>query len=98
MQGLGKQSRGSIEVYSEVGSGTTFKIYLPAVQELPTTLSAPGLSKPIVGTETILLCEDEDAVRDLTTLVLQGCGYTVLKASSGKDALRLMESRTEKID
>jgi two-component system, cell cycle sensor histidine kinase and response regulator CckA len=98
VQGIVKQSKGSIEVYSEVGSGTTFKIYLPAVQELPTTLSALGLSKPIMGTETILLVEDEDAVRDLTTFVLQGCGYTVLKASSGIDALRIMEERTEKID
>lgn len=98
VQGIVKQSRGSIEVYSEVGSGTTFKVYLPAVQERPTSLSSPGLSKPALGTETILLVEDEDAVRELAALALQGSGYTVLKASRGKDALRLMEGRTERID
>jgi two-component system cell cycle sensor histidine kinase/response regulator CckA len=98
VQGIVKQSRGSIEVYSEVGSGTTFKIYIPAVQERPTSLSSSGLTKPILGTETILLVEDEDAVRELTALALQGSGYTVLKESRGKDALRLMEGRTERID
>jgi CheY-like chemotaxis protein len=98
VQGIVKQSRGSIEVYSEVGSGTTFKIYLPAVKERPTSLSDPGLSKPALGTETILLVEDEDAVRELTALALEGSGYTVLKESRGKDALRLMEGRTERID
>ncbi len=98
VHGIVKQSGGNSEVYSEVGRGTTFKIYLPAVQERLTSLSSPGLSKPILGTETILLVEDEDAVRDLTTLILQSSGYTVLKASSGKDALRLMENRTDSID
>ena len=98
VQGIVKQSKGSIEVYSEIGTGTTFKIYLPAVQESLTTLQAPGPSKPALGTEMILLVEDEEAVRDLTTLALQGCGYTVLKAARGKDALRLMESCTEGVD
>src|ERR1019366_3698157 len=98
VQGIAKQSGGSIEVYSEVGTGTTFKIYLPAVQERPTSLSSSGLSKPTLGTETILLVEDEDAVRELTAIALRGSGYTVLKEPRGKDALRLMEGRTEKID
>jgi two-component system cell cycle sensor histidine kinase/response regulator CckA len=98
VQGIVKQSSGSIDVYSDVGSGTTFKIYLPAVKERPTSLSNPGLSKLALGTETILLVEDEDAVRELTALALEGSGYTVLKESRGKDALRLMEGRTERID
>jgi two-component system, cell cycle sensor histidine kinase and response regulator CckA len=98
VQGIVKQSRGSIEVYSEVGSGTTFKIYLPAVQDRPMIHSTPGPSKPTLGTETILLVEDEEAVRELTALALQGCGYTVLQASRGKNALRLMESRADNID
>jgi two-component system, cell cycle sensor histidine kinase and response regulator CckA len=98
VQGIVKQSGGNIEVYSEVGIGTTFKIYLPAVQEQLTPLPGPGLSSPAVGTETILLVEDEDAVRELTVLVLQGSGYSVLKASSGKEALQLIEDRTDGID
>jgi PAS domain S-box-containing protein len=98
VQGIVKQSGGNIEVYSEIGIGTTFKIYLPAVQERPILHSRPGPSKPAIGTETILVVEDEDAVRELTALILQGSGYTVLRASSGNDALRQMETRTEKID
>lgn len=98
VQGIVKQSGGNIEVYSEVGIGTTFKIYLPAVSEGLTLLSSPGISKAAIGTETILLVEDEDGVRELSALILQGSGYTVLKASSGKEALRLIEGRTEGID
>jgi PAS domain S-box-containing protein len=98
VQGIVKQSGGNIEVYSEVGIGTTVKIYLPAVQEQPTSISRPSPSIPAVGTETILVVEDEDAVRELTALILRFSGYTVHMASNGPDALRLMENGTEKID
>ena len=98
VQGIVKQSGGNIELYSEVGIGTTFKIYFPAVQERPTSLSTPGRSKPVPGTETILLVEDDGAVRTFSTLALQRSGYTVLQAASGKDALRMAESHGGKID
>ena len=90
--GIVKQSGGYIWPYSELGMGTTFKIYLPRVDEtaerLPVrTQSTSGLG----GTETILLVEDEEGVRGLTRQLLQRHGYTVLEAEHGKDALLLCE-------
>jgi PAS domain S-box-containing protein len=87
--GIVKQSGGYIWVYSEVGKGTTFKVYLPrvkdAVQVSPAAL-APTTRK---GHETILLVEDEPAVRELTQMVLSERGYTVIEAQTPKDAERL---------
>ena len=82
VHGIVKQSGGLIDVYSEAGVGTTFKICLPAVvdksmtesEREPTIAASPG-------TETILLVEDEDGVRDFAAIVLRGFGYTVLTAS-----------------
>jgi PAS domain S-box-containing protein len=92
--GIVKQSEGIIEVYSEVGRGTTFKIYLPRVEEKPlrTSKSSPGLRTTPRGSETILLVEDEKAVRALTRFALEQAGYTVLEAAHGLDALRLCEA------
>jgi len=90
--GIVKQSGGHIWVYSETGLGTTFKIYLPqvseavAVPETRTPLIAPGR-----GTETILLVEDEVAVRLLARGVLESHGYKVLEARHGEDALLICE-------
>ncbi|GMW02198.1 MAG: hypothetical protein AMXMBFR84_33340 [Candidatus Hydrogenedentota bacterium] len=90
VHGIVKQSEGSIEVYSEPGVGTSFKIYLPRVEQAaPTGKTWPGLGPAPRGTETLLLVEDEDAVRALTRFTLQQCGYTVLEASRGEDALRV---------
>jgi len=91
--GIVKQSGGNIWVYSEAGQGTTFKIYLPAidvpqetVHELaPATISAPGSG-------TILLVEDEIALAELTRTVLERQGYSVLAANSGEEALNLARS------
>jgi PAS domain S-box-containing protein len=90
--GIVKQSGGHIEVYSEVGAGTTFKIYLPRLTELPeepaeiqVMTAAPG------GRETIFLVEDEDTVRRLTRHLLEDSGYTVLEARNGREALELWE-------
>lgn len=88
--GFVKQSGGHIEVYSEVGYGTTFKVYLPCADETtPTAKSSPDLLKIPKGAETILLVEDENAVRTLSKLILQSSGYTVLEAQEGEEAVRL---------
>lgn len=90
--GIVKQSGGSILVYSEVGRGTTFKIYLPRVpeaMEIETVCDEPR-SVPR-GHETILLVEDEDMVRNLCKEVLEAYGYTVVPAANGEDALRVCE-------
>ena len=90
--GIVKQSGGNIWVYSEPGQGTTFKIYLPRVEE--PVEPAQGDAAPVralQGLETILLVEDEDAVRELARDVLRATGYTVLGAHHGNEALRICE-------
>jgi CheY-like chemotaxis protein len=86
--GIVKQADGHVGVYSEPGVGTSFKVYLPRVEEE----ASPAESRPERGTasggaETVLLVEDEDAVRALTRIVLEGQGYFVLEASDGAEAL-----------
>ena len=97
--GIVKQSGGYIWVYSEPGKGTTFKIYLPRLAQ---ESDAPGEERRDValprGTETILLVEDEDAVRRLARRILEGKGYTVVDARNGADALAAAERHTGKID
>jgi two-component system cell cycle sensor histidine kinase/response regulator CckA len=97
--GIVKQSGGTIELYTEPGHGTTFKIYLPAV-EAPSQPSHHDPVPPQVtgGTETVLVVEDEDAVRAIAVLALQTQGYTVFHAESGKKALRIVESQQGRID
>jgi two-component system, cell cycle sensor histidine kinase and response regulator CckA len=87
--GIVKQSGGSIWVYSEVGRGTTFKIYLPRVQGRAED-AEPICAKvaPTRSSETVLLVEDEEAVRHLAREVLQSQGYTVLEARHPGEALR----------
>jgi len=90
--GIVKQSGGYIWPYSEPGLGTTFKIYLPRVDEMAEREQARAQVPPgLGGKETILLVEDEEGVRGLTRQLLQRHGYTVLEAEHGQDALLLCE-------
>jgi two-component system, cell cycle sensor histidine kinase and response regulator CckA len=94
-----QQSGGHIVVHSLPGIGTTFKIYLPAAGELakqPLQSRAPV--KPVRSSETILLVEDEAAVREITALLLKSLGYRVQEASNGEEALHLARGNREKID
>ena len=88
--GIVKQSQGNIWVYSEVGLGTTFKIYLPQVEGRPEKIQLSENTKSLApGTETILLVEDDDMVRSIARVILTSAGYTVLEAADGENALGL---------
>ncbi len=90
--GITKQSGGGVWVYSEPGRGSSFKIYLPAVHAAcAIERRSPKPESAQRGTETILLVEDEQAVRDLTARVLRKHGYTVIAAENPLSALRLIE-------
>jgi CheY-like chemotaxis protein len=99
VHGIIQQSGGSIWLESRPGAGATFQIYLPAVRGTAARPSGRQESAvpPVQGRETILLAEDEDAVREVTAQLLESFGYQVLKASSGEEALRLAESQRGKI-
>jgi CheY-like chemotaxis protein len=97
--GVVKQSGGYIWVYSEPGQGSSFKIYLPRVTEAPAPARAGQHgSGPVGGSETILLVEDDEMVRVLTRRMLEGRGHTVLPASRGDEALRLVGEHGKAID
>jgi PAS domain S-box-containing protein len=96
--GVVKQSGGYVWVYSELGHGTTFKVYLPMVQA-PAEKTAPEKTvqghEP--GTETILFVEDEQSVRELVSEYLSARGYRVLDASDGQQALEIAAAHARKI-
>jgi len=97
--GIVKQSRGYISVESEPGHGTAFRIYLPRVNEIEDpapTLAAPASRKAGIG--TILLVEDEDAVRELVEAILTSDGYRMLVATSPAEATRICRSFAGSID
>lgn len=88
--GIVKQSQGNIWVYSEVGLGTTFKIYLPQVEGQAEKIQLSENTKSLApGTETLLLVEDDDMVRAIARVILTSAGYTVLEAADGEKALAL---------
>ncbi len=87
MFGIVKQSGGSIGVYSELGHGTTFKIYFPRYEEAPVSIRKEE-EKPLRGgSETILLVVDAAPLRQLTRRLLEDCGYTVLNSGDPAEAL-----------
>ena len=96
--GVVKQSGGHLEIYSEPRLGTTIKIYLPRV-DAAVQLTAESVAPPrdIHGSETILVVDDEPAVRALAVRALTDLGYRVLAASSGQDAIRLASAGAGKI-
>ncbi len=97
--GVVTQAGGDIRVYSEVGRGTTFRIYLPRAEgsalDLPFDKSRDELPS---GTETLLLVEDEEGVRKLAARVLSRLGYTVLDAPDGRKALEIVATSSAPID
>ena len=95
--GIVKQSEGTIWIYSEPNRGTTFKIYLPRIDEVAVTAQVAETNVVPDGNETILLVEDEDIVRALSTEILEKHGYRVLSASNGEEGLRICEEFEEPI-
>jgi CheY-like chemotaxis protein len=97
--GIVKQSQGWIRVYSEPGAGTMFRIYLPRIQPVSSgSEESAAVQTGAPCSETILLVEDQEEVRQFAAQVLAECGYRVLSASSGSEALALVEHYSETID
>ena len=98
VQGIVVQSGGHVWVYSEPGLGTNFKIYFPAAETPALPAPEPSETGSLRGDETILLVEDAELVRELVTEALESYGYTVLTASSGVDAVKIVERNGHHID
>jgi PAS domain S-box-containing protein len=97
--GVVKQSGGSISVSSEVGSGTCFKVYLPQVDSPSELAIAENEGQAVsLGTETILLVEDEQMVRHMARHILEASGYTVLEAASGREAMEICRVHDGPVD
>ena len=97
--GIVKQSHGYIWVDSEVGRGSSFKVYLPLIEEaVAAPESAAPPSESFRGTETVLVVEDADALRKLTVTLIRQYGYQVLSAANGAEALDLVQQVDQNID
>jgi CheY-like chemotaxis protein len=95
--GFVKQSGGHIKIYSEQGEGTTVKVYLPRLISSQADTAVPMLEEPVpvsVRAETILVVEDEEAVRAFSVEMLRELGYSVLEAADGHAALRVLEANS----
>ncbi|MBV8052045.1 MAG: response regulator [Acidobacteriaceae bacterium] len=93
--GIVKQNRGHIWVSSELGQGTCFKVYLPRVDGVAQSSSQAKDAASPTGSETILLVEDDEAMRELTRACLEGAGYRVLDVPNGDTAIKLLNRSDE---
>jgi signal transduction histidine kinase/ActR/RegA family two-component response regulator len=97
--GIVKQSGGYVWMYSEVGRGTTFKIYLPRVEAATGTRMSPPEPREVRGgNETVLLVEDDTALRAIAQRVLERHGYSVIAAPNGEEAMRLNDQSNAAVD
>ena len=98
VHGVVKQCGGAIIVDSRIGAGTTFKLLFPIARESATNPDPDGRKNSIQGTETILLVEDEDAVRKIARIALESKGYRVLEASGGRRAIEIATEYPDNIN
>jgi CheY-like chemotaxis protein len=97
--GIVKQHEGWVEVSSRLGAGSTFTVFLPALQRsAPSSQSAPAEPAPVGGSERVLLVEDEEGVRAITRTVLERFGYQVREAASGGQALKECSASAREFD
>ena len=96
--GIVKQNSGLVHVYSEVGRGTTFKIYFPLVERSARDVGNKITSPARGGNETILLAEDDAGVRGLAVRILRDAGYRVLAAPDGEQAVKMFRTQSESLD
>jgi len=95
--GIIRQHEGMVRVYSELNKGTTFKVYLPAFERPADTVGSKIEGLPPGGTETILVAEDDESLRDLACRTLEHAGYRVIAAADGAEALELFEKNEKAI-
>jgi CheY-like chemotaxis protein len=99
--GVVKQHEGWVEANSELGKGSTFDVFFPATNEVPAVAKEEAtFTAPVVpgGTEIVLIVEDEQILRSMARDILEGCGYQIIEASSGKEALEVWNRQTSRID
>ncbi len=95
--GIVKQHGGYIECESTVGEGSTFRVYLPALDEDAAQVGACQRPAIQIGTETVLLVDDEDLIRDLARTILVRAGYEVITATNGREALELYKTEANRV-
>ncbi len=96
--GIVKSSEGYIHVESEDGRGTTFELFFPVTEFIPKFTEKPQKNQALAGSETILVVDDEEIVRDLTLEILSAYGYNVLLAQDGREAIHVYKAFGHTID